>query len=134
MLSVCNNTDISRQFHQRLRARFTYESRNVTRKSCQKERSYKKSAQKTLMILTPGLRISNIPFPSVVICSQGSDYDGFSAALFKVIFENLKNKTALNMTRLQPIRFQKYRFNRDLRKVCYSLPFLRRHTYLSLRL
>ena len=54
-------------------------------------------------VTTTGLPISEVPFPSVVICAQGDDIDSEKAAIFKIMFEEL-NKTAGNVSYMRIVR------------------------------
>ena len=56
-------------------------------------------------LASTGLPISEVPFPSIVICSEGADFESFYAALYKVLIEN-SNRT-LNLTKFTPIKLQK---------------------------
>ncbi len=49
----------------------------------------------TVFTKLSGLPISEVPFPSVVICSQGSNMETFYAAYFKIILDYMKNKTGI---------------------------------------
>jgi len=40
-----------------------------------------------------GLPISDVPFPSVIICSEGFNLETFYSAFYKIILEHWKNKT-----------------------------------------
>jgi hypothetical protein len=50
-----------------------------------------------------GLPIANVPFPSVVICSQGINIDGITAASIKLAFDYAK-KTSGKSTKVLPLQ------------------------------
>jgi hypothetical protein len=75
-------------------------------------------------LASTGLPIAEIPFPSVVICSQGVDHEGYWAAFYKLIFENLDNKTGSTKINLSPIRYQRVFASKVLQNVSTILSSL----------
>ena len=67
-------------------------------------------------LASTGLPIAEIPFPSVVICSQGVDHESYWAAFYKLIFENL-NKNDSKGINISPIRFQRVFASETVQKV-----------------
>ena len=63
------------------------------------------------LVESTGIQISEIPFPSVVICSRGSDPEGYGAAFYKLLYEFV-NTTIQKDMKFPPIRY--YRINQSL--------------------
>jgi hypothetical protein len=80
-------------------------------------------------LASTGLPIAEIPFPSVVICSQGVDHEGYWAAFYKLIFENL-NKTGSAKINLSPIRYQRVLASKVLQNVSTILTNLKNNFFL----
>jgi hypothetical protein len=58
----------------------------------------------TTSVSSTGLPIAEVPFPSVVICSQGSDVETTTTAFYKLLLENLSKNLSSNIT---PLKFQR---------------------------
>jgi hypothetical protein len=80
-------------------------------------------------LASTGLPIAEIPFPSVVICSQGVDHEGYWAAFYKLIFENL-NKTGSAKINISPIRYQRVFASKVLQNVSTILTSLQNIFFL----
>jgi hypothetical protein len=48
-------------------------------------------------VASTGYPVSGIPFPSVVICSQGIDMEGINAALYKSVFDYLEQMNGIKI-------------------------------------
>ena len=68
----------------------------------------------TTSVSSTGLPIAEIPFPSVVICSQGSEIESLQAAFYKILMENLNKKFSSNIT---PLRVYRILNSPNLKKV-----------------
>ena len=79
-------------------------------------------------LASTGLPIAEIPFPSVVICSQGVDHEGYWAAFYKLIFENL-NKTGSAKINISPIRYQRVFASKVLQNVSTILSSLQNNFF-----
>jgi hypothetical protein len=65
--------------------------------------------------------ISKVPFPSVVICSQGSNTENFVSAIFKYFQDYQKSNNGLEF-HISPIKFTRF-FTNSLLQVIYNLQF-----------
>jgi hypothetical protein len=70
-------------------------------------------------VTTAGMPISKVPFPSVVICSQGSNTENFVSAIFKYFQDYQKSNNGLEF-HISPIKFTRF-FTKSLLKVIYNL-------------
>jgi hypothetical protein len=72
-------------------------------------------------VTTAGMPISKVPFPSVVICSQGSNTENFVSAIFKYFQDYQKSNNGLEF-HISPIKFTRF-FTNSLLQVIYNLQF-----------
>ena len=63
-----------------------------------------------ISVATTGLPISKVPFPSVVVCSQGDNQENFYSSLYKLFIGFLWNSRGLKLD-ISPIRVQRYLTN-----------------------
>ena len=79
-----------------------------------------------------GLSISKVPFPSVVICSQGSDSRSFLAAELKLLHSELANKTIWDIEKFSPVRVERYLNKVPMMKVNFYIIFSKVNFFIHL--
>jgi len=57
-----------------------------------------------------GLPIANVPFPSVVLCSQGISGEGILAASYKLVFDYAKKTYGIS-TKVSPLELINFKIN-----------------------
>ena len=58
--------------------------------------------------LQTGTPVAEVPFPSVIICSEGYNLENFWSAFWKVTFDRLLEGQYLSEINITPIRMLKY--------------------------
>ena len=69
------------------------------------------------MKLTPGLPISKVPFPSVIICSQGYTAEIIFTAYYKVMIEYLEKEKGFVNKDITPLTLGNIFYKKTLHKV-----------------
>ena len=78
-------------------------------------------------VATTGFSVESVEFPSVVICSQGSNYENFNSNMYKLAFDYLRYYLNIPIT-LSPLRALRYA-SQSLKKVKILIMF---RTYVSI--
>jgi hypothetical protein len=65
-----------------------------------------KSEPVVTTVASIGLPIDKVPFPSVIVCPQGQDYESLNAAIYKFIFEYLKKNDGIDIA-ISPFEVQR---------------------------